>query len=98
MTITDKCIIKTRINRKDWVIRLVEVERIERVPFSISSPFTRQRAIYMKVEKKVYSPTIRGRIASKIFNGPHELIPIDGVKMSPPQLCDLLNERLRNCK
>lgn len=45
-------------------------------------------------EKKVLSPTIRGRIASKIFSGPHEYIPIDGVKMKAQQLCDLLNEKV----
>jgi len=38
--------------------------------------------------------TPRGRIASKIFSGPHEYIPIDGVKMKAQQLCDLLNEKV----
>jgi hypothetical protein len=94
LTITEKRLFISRIPQKDWIINFAEVERFERVPFSVFSPFTKQLAVYYKVEKKVFSPTIRGRIASKIFSGPHEYIPIDGVKMKAQQLCDLLNEKV----
>ena len=62
--------------------------------YGLASGACASLAVYYKVEKKVFSPTIRGRIASKIFSGPHEYIPIDGVKMKAQQLCDLLNEKV----
>ena len=94
LVITEKRLFISRIPQKDWIINFTEVERFERVPFSVFSPFTKQLSVYYKVEKKVFSPTIRGRIASKIFSLPHEYIPIDGVKMKAQQLCDLLNEKV----
>ena len=84
-------------NRVNWEIRFAEVESFELLPYSMLRPLKRDICVHFKTDEKqqkVYSPTLFGRISSKIFSGPAIYIHVDGISMKPQQLCDLLNKRI----
>ena len=103
LTITDRCLVLTRVESslKDYTIDFSVVDHFELTPFHILLPLKRDLCVYYKKDKdkqKVFSPTLLGSIASKLFSGPDEYIAVDGINMKPQELCDLLNEQVNKVR
>jgi len=103
LTVTDKCLIQSRTDKSlpDYTIHFAEVDHFELTPFNILLPLERDLMVYYKKDKdkpKVFSPTIFGRIAAKLFSGADEYIAVSGINMKPQLLLDLLNERVKCMK
>lgn len=103
LTITDKCLIQSRAEHslEDYTITFFAVDHFELTPFNILLPLKRDLCVFYKKDKdkqKIFSSTVLGRVATKLFSGCDEYIAIDGINMKPQELCDLLNERVRRTK
>ena len=99
LTITDKSLFQSRAESwlPDYEIHFAQVDRFELSPFYVFLPMKRDIRVYYKKDKdkqKIFSPTLFGRIAAKLFSGPDEYSAIDGINMKSQELFDLLNERV----